>query len=254
MPDFTLLNLLYSARFSTPAEQATALADAIAHLLSLPSPVAGRQLTYRGGFYREGVLHLFAFWFSECEQAAPFLSLVLERGRESCGTTALMSLITIGGSTPLHFFARCSDLSLTKMVIREHPPSLAVLDYNGRTPLHYAELFCFNGSTSEHAVFLRAASAAYNASNLVALVSLCGGSSPYLSREIHRQTIALRAAVAISLNRQEEAPSALSSGQAGVALSLLGRLRDFGRVGDSSDLLRVVLSFVGPYASSSDVD
>ena len=62
----------------------------------------------------------------------------------------------------------------------------------------------------------------------------------------HRQTIALRAAVAISLNRQEAAPSALDSVEASDALSLLERLRDVGRVGDSSDLLRVVLSFVGP--------
>ena len=76
----------------------------------------------------------------------------------------------------------------------------------------------------------------------MAFVALCG-SSPYLSREIHRQTIALRAAVAISLNRQEAAPSALDSVEAEVALSLLGRRRDFGRMGDSSELLRVVLEF-----------
>ena len=52
--------------------------------------------------------------------------------------------------------------------------------------------------------------------------------------------------VAISLNRQESAPSAVSSVEAGVALSLLRRVRDFGRVGGSSDLLRVVFKFVGP--------
>ena len=119
----------------------------------------------------------------------------------------------------------------------------ACLCSNGDTPLRLAERY--HGSTSENAVFFRAATAAYNASNLVALQTLCG-SSPYLSPEIHKQTVALRAAVAISLNRQEAAPSAVSSVEAGVALSLLGRLRDVGRVGDSSDLLRVVLDFVGP--------
>ena len=85
-------------------------------------------------------------------------------------------------------------------------------------------------------------------------MALCGGSSPYLAREIRRQATALRASVAICLNRQEEAPSALSSVEASVALSLLERVRDFARVGNSSDLLRRVLEYVGPYASSSDAD
>ena len=249
----TLWNLLFTARLGTPAEQATALAAAIVYLQSLPPPNAGSQLMYRGGG-GWGVLHLLALRrFSSCEQAASFLALIIERGRESCGTTSLMGLRTVRGATPLHSFAYyCRDLSLTKMVLREFPLSLTVLNNYGRTPLNYAE--SQHGSTSEFAVFFRAASALFNASNLVALETLCDGSSPYLSRELRRQATSLRAAVAISLNRQEEAPSALSSVEAGVALSLLGRLRNFGRVGDSSDLLRVVLSFVGPYASSSDVD
>ena len=120
----------------------------------------------------------------------------------------------------------------------------AYLCSNGNTPLRLAERY--HSSTSENAVFFRAASAAFNASNLVALQTLCGGSSPYLARGIHRQATALRVTVAIYLNRQEGAPSALDSVQAGVALSLLGRARDFGRVGNSSDVLRVILEYVGP--------
>ena len=178
-------------------------------------------------------------------QAASFLSLIIERGRESCGTTALTSLTNTDGRTPLHIFAAfCPDLSLTKVVLRSHPPSLTFLDNYGHTPLYYAELI--HSSTSEVTVFFRAATTAHNASNLVAIRTLCGGSSPYLSREIRKQAVPLRSAVAICLNRQEEAPSAVNSFEAGVALSLLGRLRDVGRVGNSSDLLRVVLEFVGP--------
>jgi len=180
------------------------------------------------------------------------LSLVIERGRESCGTTALMNLRTIYCATPLHYFAYYySDLSLTKVVLREHPPSLAVLTNGGRTPLHSAES---NDGYPENAVFFCAASALFNASNFVALQALCGGSSPYLSREFRRHATALRAAVAICLNRQEEAPSAVSSVEASVALSLLERVRNFGRVGTSSDLLRVVFEYVGPFAISSDAD
>jgi len=255
MADSTLFNLLWTARDGSLAEKSAALFAAIVHLQSLPPHDAGRQLLYQGAWGR-GVLHLLASWrFSECEQAASFLSLVIERGRESCGTTVRTSLLDAGGRTALHTFARfCSDLSLTKVVLREHPPSLTLLtNYPyGRTPLNYAE--SIYGSTSENAVFLRAATAAFNASNFVALQTLCGGSSPYLSREIHRQATSLRAAVAISLNRQEAAPSALSSVETGIALSLLGRLRNFGRVGDSSDLLRVVLEFVGPYVRSCDAE
>ena len=240
----TLFLILLSAMDGSPAGQAAALADAIAHLLSLSLRDTGNQLMYQDGAGL-GVLSLLSLFFSWCEQAAPLLSLVLERGRESCGTTALMGLRTIGGETPLHRFASlCSNLSLTKIVLREHPPSLAVLNYYGRTPLHRAEIF--HASTSECAVFFRAATAAYTDSNYVALVALCNGSSPFLHREISRRAISLRAAVAISLNRQEEAPSALDSVEASVALSLLERIRDFGRVGNSSDLLRVVLEFVGP--------
>ena len=241
MLNSTLFNILWTAMFSSPAERAAALAAAIAYLQSLSLPDTARQLTYQDSLGR-GVLSLLASYFWECEQAASFLSLVIERGRESCDTAALMSRASIYGETPLHFFAYfCSDLSLTKMVLREHPPSLTVLNNNGDTPPDYAEM-----RTHETAVFFHTATTAFIASNLVAIRTLCGGSSPYLSREIHRQAIALRAAVAISLNRQEEAPSALSSVEVGGALSLLGRVRDFGRVGNSSDLLRVVLSFVGP--------
>jgi len=277
MPASPLFNILNSVWDGSPAEQAAALVAAIAYLLSLLLPDTGSQLMYQGEFGRT-VLHLLALrGFSACEQAAPFLSLIIERGRESCGTTTLMSLTDILGATPLHFFARCcSDFSLTKVVLREYPPSLAVLDNDGETPLNFA--VSPYGITSECADFLRAATAAYNSSNLVALEALCGGSSPYLSSAIHwqknslraavaiclnrqeevpsalsiltrtirRQATAFRAAIAISLNRQEEAPSAMDSVEAAVALSLLGRLRDFGRVGNSSDLLRVVLSFVGP--------
>jgi len=244
MPAFTIFNLLYGASLGTPAERAAALAAAIAYLPTLSSPVAGRQLTFRHGS-GWGVLHLLPAFFWKCEQAALFLSLVIERGRESCGTTALMSLTDIVGQTPLHYFAGdCYDLSLPKMALREHPPSLAVLDNDGRTPLYYAENYYSHNP--ENAVFFRAATTAYNTSNFVALVALCGGSSPYFARELRRQATSLRAAVAICLNRQEEAPSALSSVEAGVTLSLLERVRDFGRVGNSSDLFRVVLSFVGP--------
>ena len=242
----TLFNLIDSAWNGSLAEKASALADATVLLQSLSVHAAGSQLTYRGGV-GWGMLHLLAF-FWECEQAASFLSLVIERGRESCGTTVLMSITTALGWTPLHHFAYyCSDLSLTNMVLREHPPSLAVLDNNGRTPLGFAELVYGN---PERVVFFHAATTAFDASNPVALEALCGGSSPFLAHELDRLAVALRAAVAICLNRQEEAPSDLSSVESGVALSLLGRIRDFGRVGGSSDLLRRVLEYVGPYASS----
>ena len=251
MPDSTLFNILWVVINGSPAEQDAALVTAIAHLQSLSSPDAGNQLTYQDGD-SWGVLDLLAWRFSEYEQAAAFLSLIIERGRESCGTTALVSITNNQGETPLHLFAcNCYDLSLTKVVLREFPPSLTVLSNFGETPLQYAEIE--HGTTSENAVFFRAASDAFRASNFVSLQALCG-SSPFLSREIHMQAIALRAAVAISLNKQEAAPSALSSLESGVALSLLGRLRDFGRVGNSSDLLRVVLQYVGPYASSCDAD
>ena len=194
-----------------------------------------------------GVLHLLAL-FSACVQDASFLSLIIERGRESCGTTALMSLTTIGGETPLQYFAfNCSDLSLTKMVLREHPPSLTVLTNNGRTPLRCAEFG--HGSTSDVAVFFRATSAAFNTSNLVALQALCGNSSPYLARELGRQTTALRSAVAISLKRPEAVPSALISRESGVALAILGRVRAADGAGH---LLRCIFDFVGPYADPFD--
>ena len=243
----TIFIILVSAMNGSRAAKAAALAAATAHLLSLSLHDTGNQLMYQdeAGY---GVLHLLAWWFSACEQAASFLSLVIERGRESCGTTDLMSLTTNANRrTPLHCFAySCSDLSLTKMVLREHPPSLVALNNGGWTPLGFAKLN--HGSTSEFAVFFRTTTTAYNTSNLVTLEALCG-SSPYLSREIRRQTIALRAAVAICLNRQEATPSGLSSVEAGVALSLLERVRDFGRVGNSSDVLRRVLEYVGPQAN-----
>ena len=247
MPDFSLFLILYSARDVSQAEKAAALTDATVGLQSLSPPAAGRQLMCQG-FDGRGVLHLLALWFSACEQAAPFLSLIIERGRESCGTNALMSLAPINRFTPLHCFARnCSDLSLTKMVLREHPPSLNVLNNDGRTPLRIAENRY--GSSTERAVFFRAASAAYNTSNLAAFEALCGGPSPYLAREILRQEIALRAAVAICLKRSEAAPSALISRESGVALSILGRVRDADGAGH---LLRYVLDFVGTRAAPYD--
>ena len=88
----------------------------------------------------------------------------------------------------------------------------------------------------------------------MAVERICGGSSPYLDRELGKQATALRVAVSICLKRQEEAPSDLISPETGVALSLLGRVRDFGRDRHSSDLLRRVLEYVGPYASSCDAD
>ena len=242
----TLFNLLWMARYGSPAVKAAALADATVYLQSLSPHDAGNQLMYQGA-NGSGVLHLLSL-FSSCEQAASLLSLVIERGRESCGTTALMSLLDAGGRTALHSFAVCcSDLFLTKVVLRENPPSLAVLDNDGQTPLHDAEHF--HGSTSENAVFLRAPSAAFNASDYATLEILCGGSSPYLAREIRRQALALRAAVAISLKRSVAAPSALISRESGVALSILGRVRDADGAGH---LLRYVLDFVGPQAAPYD--
>jgi len=75
------------------------------------------------------------------------------------------------------------------------PSPLVVLTNGGSTPLHIAELNY--GSSSEITVFFRAATAAFNASNFVALEVLCSGSSPYLARELRKQAISLRAAVAI---------------------------------------------------------
>ena len=248
----TLFNLLYSATNGSWAEKDAALVAVTANLRSLPSPDAGSQLTHRGGGGK-GVLHLLPRRFWKCEQAGSFLSLAIERGRESCGATALLSLRTNYGATPLHYFAYyCRNLSLTKMVLREHPPSLAVLTNGGWVPLRSAQ--SMHGSTSEVAAFFRTMSVAFNASNFVALQTLCDGSSPYLSLEIRKQTIALRAAVAICLNRQEEAPSALISAEFGIALALLERVRDFGRIGNSSDLFRRVIEYVGPQAISSDAE
>ena len=250
MSSSALFKIVLEASWKGDEEQDAALADATVYLQSLSSSDTSTQLTYRGGWDR-GVLHLLALCFPPYEQAASFLSLVIERGRESCGTTALISLADTEGNTPLHVFAAyCPNLSLTKMVLREYPPPLAALNIDGETPLNLAE--SNYGSTSERVIFFRAASAAFNANNFVAFEALCGGSSPYLSREIGKQAKALRAAVTICLNRQEEMPSALNSVQTGVALSLLERVRDFGRVGNSSDLLRRVLEYVGPYARPCD--
>jgi len=249
MPDSILFILLWTARWGTKAEKAAALADATVYLRSLPSHDAGNQLLYRG---RHGwrVLHLLPLSFLECEQAAPFLLLAIERGRESRGTTALMALTGDSyGKTPLHHFARCCpDLSLTKMVLREHPPSLTVLTHDRRTPLRFAE--DNQGITPKRAVFFRATAAAFSASDFVALEALCG-SSPYLAREISRQAIALRAAVAICLDRLDAAPSALISCESGVALAMLGRVRAADGAGH---LLRRVLEYVGPYAVPFDAD
>ena len=73
---------------------------------------------------------------------------------------------------------------------------------------------------------------------------------PFLSLTgVRKQSASVKRRGIKSLPRytgQDEAPSAVSSVEAEVAFSLLGRLRDFGRVGNSSDLLRIVLEFVGP--------
>ena len=249
-----LFNILWTVWLGSPAEKSTALTSAAEHLRSLSPSGAAGQLTYRGGSGR-GVPHMLPLVGSSVPaQAIPFLSLMLERSRESCGATALMSLVDVYGRTPLHYFAYYGvDLRSTKMVLREHPPSLSVLNTFGSTPLRVASIF--PGRSPERAgraAFFRAAAAAFASSDLVALEALCGGSSPYLSREIGRQATSLSIAVAISLNRQESAPSPLPSPSTAAALSLLFRLRDFGRAGDSSDLLRRVLEYVGPYASPCD--
>ena len=230
----TLFLILYSARRGTSAVKAIALADAAVCLQSLSSPETGSQLTYQGAGDM-GVVHLLAFFFSGCEKAAPFLSLVVERGRESCVTAVLMELRDIDGVTPLHLFAYfCSDLSLTKMVLREHPPSLAALNNDGETPLHIAEHS--NSEDPATAALVRAAAAAYAASDYASLATVCGGSSPFLDREISRQATDLRAAIAICLNRPEAS---------GAALAMLGRVQAADGAGH---LLRYVLDFVGPYA------
>jgi len=197
------------------------------------------------------VLHLLAIEFSESEQAAYLLSLAIERGRESCGTTLKMNLPNVYRRTLLHLFARfCSDLSLTKMVLREYPPSLIALTNDGETPLHFAEQS--HGSESEIAVFFSAATAAYDAPDFVTAEVFCGGSSPYLSRELDRQAIALRSAVTICLNRlNETAPSALTSRKSTVALTIIGRIRASDGAGH---LLRRILDYVGPHAEPFDPD
>ena len=245
-----LLQLYYANRSDVPA----ILSAASTHLLSLSPSDACLQLTYPSPSSGERVLMLLPE-FAGCPEFAPFLSLVIKRGRECCNMTNQLDLRDSRGWTPLHYFAFfCSDLSLIKVVLRERPPSLFVRVLVAGTPLQASESRYASLGNLEQSAFFRAVTADFNASNFVAIERACGGSSPYLDREICRQATALRVAVVLCLNRQEEAPSAPSSVKAGVAISLLCLLRDFGRVRNSSDLLRRVLEYVGPYASSCDAD
>ena len=259
MADSTLFDLLYSAKLGNQAEKTAALAAATAYLLSRSPLEAGGQLMYQNE-QGMGLLHLLARRFSAGAKSAAlstltasFVALVIERSRESCGTAAVMSVTNGNGRTPLHSFASsCADLCLTKVVLREHPPSLVVLNDNNRFPLDLAE--GSRGGSSEYRRLFRAAHAAFDASNFAALQRICGGPSPYLTLELLNQETALRTAVAICVNRQEEAPAALTSVKAAVALELLRRAREVGRVGNSSDLLRRILEYVGHYARSCDAD
>ena len=84
---------------------------------------------------------------------------MIEKGRESCGTAVPMSLRN-NHETPLHCFAfDCSDLSLTKTVLREHPPSLTVPDLYNNTPLqrvesHHGSYLLERNSHFHHVTFL----------------------------------------------------------------------------------------------------
>ena len=184
---------------------------------------------------------------SGCPEATPLLTLMLELGREYSSTTNQMDLRDCFGRTPLHnFVGDCSDLSLIKMVVLEHPPALVVRTnahpgecYDSLTPLQSADFH-----DSEVIAFLEAVETAYNTSNYAAIGSICGGSSPFLVRELGKQANTLRASVAICLKRQEEAPSALVSRETRVVLSILGAF--------CPDLVRCVLEYAGPYAEIYD--
>ena len=136
------------------------------------------------------------------------------------------------------------------MVVLEHPPALAVrsnardTSYSNLTPLQLAEHPHSSHGNPDVPVFLEAVETAYNTSNYVAIESICGGSSPYLVRELSKQANTLRDSVAICLKRQEETPSALVSRETRVVLSILGAV--------CPDLVRRVLEYVGPYAEPYD--
>ena len=258
MPTSSALHdILYGIAAAHPLEPPdipARFAAATTHLLSLSPSDTGKQLSYQ-----EPVGGLTSLMFIPCgpsEEADILLSLMLERGREKSSTTTnQMDLRTSGGWTPLHIFAYdSSDLSNVEAVLLEYPPALLARTsstFGSKTPLHLAESVHGDPEITE---LLRDASAAFTTRDFVTIERICGGSSPYLDRELAKQATALRTAVAICLNRQEEAPSDLISPETGVALALLGRLRDFGRIGNSSDLLRRVLEYVGPYARSGDED
>jgi hypothetical protein len=173
---------------------------------------------------------------------------MLELGREYSSTTNQMDLRDCFGSTPLHYFAfYCSDISLTKMVVLEHPPALLARTDTATgslTPQQLAESEHSSHDNPAVTAFLDAVTAAYNTTNYVAIERICGGSSPFLVRELSKQANTLRASVAICLKRQEEAPSAFVSRETRVVLSILGAF--------CPDLVRRVLEYVGPYAEPHD--
>ena len=247
--DSALCDIIYQLFGADPCDRPAILSAATSLLQSLTPADAKKQLLCQ----RPSALGLLSV-ATGCTDAAPLLTLMLERGREFCSTTNQMDPRTIDGLTPLHYFAySCPDLSLTKMVFLEHPPALLVQTgtaTGNKTPLQLAE----NNCGPKTAEFLRDATAAYEASDYVTIERICGGSSPYLARELSKQATALRVAVNICLKRQEEAPSDLISPETRVALALLGLARDKGRDRHSSHLLRRVLEYVGPYASSGDAD
>ena len=250
--DSALCDILWHFFTADPSDHPALLSAATSHLLSLSPTVAGQQLLYQLPSLRFTSLMLLPLVLA-CEQAAILLALMLEMGRECSSTTNQMDLRDYCGRTPLHHFAcYCPDLSLVNMVVLEHPPALLVRSITadgGRTPLQLAaSLDAVHGKGNpDVAVLLSATAAALAASNYVEIERVCGGSSPYLDRELAKQAIDVRVAVAICLNRQEAAPTPLASPETGVALALLGRVRDFGRARYSSDLLRRVLEYVGQY-------
>ena len=248
-PDSALCNILRQLFGADPSDHPAILSAATSHLLSRTPADAEKQLLYQRPNTGYTSLILLAVATS-CSEAAPLLTVMLERGREYSSTTNQLDLRDSLGMTPMHYFAYCCPhLTLTKKVLLEHPPSLAVLDIYGCTPLHFADNVQGDPEITE---LLRDATAAFMNRDFVAIERICGGSSPYLSRELGKQATALRVAVNICLKRQEEAPSDLISPETGVALALLGLVRDIGRDRHSSDLLRRVLEYVGPYVTSCD--
>ena len=250
--DSALYDLLWQCYTDALSARPSLLSAATSHLLSLPPTVAGQQLVYQSPSVELTSLMLLSLpAVNMYKEAAPLLTLMLKLGRENSSTTNQMDLRDGENWTPLHFFAtNCSDLSLTKMVLLEHPPALLVRTnadtgrFSSLTPLQCAEHVDAYHDNPDVAVLLRAVTDAYNTTNYVAIESICGGSSPYLVREISKQANTLRASVAICLKRQEEAPSALVSRETRVVLSILGAF--------CPDLVRCVLEYAGPYAEIYD--